>query len=120
MDCLSSTLSSCAFNHSRLESMFSKKQTPHIHAHHPHHAYAYIARHDLTHTHKHPKVYKCTHCGRKGHLAKFYFDKLHILNFANKKNVWVPYKSNPKGPKRKWVPKSPPFIFDVGEGSHKT
>ena len=31
IDSLSSTLSSCAFNHSRLESMFSKKQTQHIH-----------------------------------------------------------------------------------------
>ena len=69
----------------------------------------------------HPKVYKCTHCGRKGHLAKFCFDKLHTLNFANKKNFWVPpYNANPHGPKRKWVPKSPPFIFYVGEGSHKT
>ena len=60
MDNLSSTLSSCAFNHTRLESMFSKKQTPHVHAHHPH-AFAYVARHDHTHTHKHPKVYTCTH-----------------------------------------------------------
>ena len=77
MDCLSSTLSKCAFNHSRLESMFSKKQTPHIHAHH-HHAYSLFARRDHTHKHMHPKVYKCTHCGRKGHLAKFCFDKLHF------------------------------------------
>ena len=67
----------------------------------------------------HPKVYKCTNCGRKGHLAKFCFDKMHHINFANK-NVWVPYKANPQGPKRKWVPKSPPFVFDVGEGSHTT
>ena len=97
MDCLSSTLSSCAFNHSRLESLFSKKQTPHIHAQH-HHAYAYVARHDHTHTHKHIKVYKCTHCGCKGHLAKFCYDKIYALNFA-KKNVWVPYKTNLKDPK---------------------
>ena len=119
MDCLSSTLSSCAFNHSRLESLFSKKQTPHVHAHHPHHAYAYVARHDHTHTHthKHTKVYKCTHCGRKGHLAKFCYDKINVFNF---KNVWVPCKANPQEPKKKWVPKSPPLFFDVGEGSHKT
>ena len=97
IDCLSSTLSSCAFNHSRLESLFSKKQTPHIHAHH--HAYAYVARHDHTHTHKHLKVYKCTHCGRKGHLAKFFFDKMHHINFA-KKNVWVPLDANPLDPKK--------------------
>ena len=119
INCLSSTLSSCAFNHKRLESLFSKKQTPHVHAHH-HHAYAYVARHDHTHTHKHPKVYKCTHCGRKVHLAKFCFDKLHVLNVAKNKSVWVPLNANPRGPKRKWVPKSPPFIFDVGAGSHKT
>ena len=66
---LSSTLSKCAFNHSRLESLFSKKQAPHVHAHHSQHAYAHFARHDHTHTHMHPRVYKCTHCGRKGHLA---------------------------------------------------
>ena len=71
IDCLSSTLSTCAFNHTRLESMFLKKQTPHVHAHHPHHAYAYVVRHDHTHTHKHPKVYKCTHCGRKVVLIRF-------------------------------------------------
>ena len=49
INCLSSTLGSCAFNHKRLESLFSKKQAPHVHAHH-HHAYAYVARHDHTHT----------------------------------------------------------------------
>ena len=107
------------FNHSRLESLFSKKQTSHIYAQHPHHAYAHFARHDHTHTHMHPRLYKCTHCGRKGHLAKFCFDKIHHINFANK-NIWVPYKTNPHGPKRKWVTKSPPFVFDVGAGSHKT
>ena len=119
MDGLSSTLNSCAFNHSRLESMFSKKQTPHIHAHH-NHAFAYVAQHDHTPTHKHTKVYKCTHCGRKGHLAKYCYDRLDHFNFAKHKNFWVPYKTNPKGPKKIWVPKPPPCVFDVGEGSHKT
>jgi len=119
ISCLSSTLNSCAFNHTRLESLFSKKQTPHIHAQH-HHTFAYVARHDHTHTHKHPKMYKCTHCDRKGHLAKFCYDKLHHINFANNKNFWVPYSTNPKGPKKKWVPKPPPCVFDVGEGSHTT
>jgi len=117
INCLSSTLSTCAFNHSRLEFLFLKKQTPHIHAHHP---YAYVAHHDNTYTHKHSKVYKCTHCGRKGHLAKFCYDKINDLNFANNKNVWVPNKTDPQGPKRNWVPKSPPCVFDVGEGSYKT
>ena len=118
ISCLSSTLSSCAFNHKKLESLFSKKQTPHIHAHH-HHAYAHFARHDHPHTHVHSRVYTCTHCDRKGHLAKFCYDKLHHFNFANK-NCWVPYKANPKGPKKIWVPKPPPHVFDVGEGSLKT
>ena len=67
----------------------------------------------------HSRVYKCTHCNRKDHLVKFYFDKINHVNFINK-NVWVPYDANPRGPKRKWVPKSPPFVFDVGAGSHKT
>ena len=100
--------------------MFSKKQTPHIHAHH-NHAFAYVARHDHNHTHKHPKVYKCTHCGRKGNLAKYCYDKLDHFNFAKNKNFWVPYnKTNPKGPKKIWVPRPPHFAFDVGEGSLKT
>ena len=108
--------------------MFSKKQTPHIHAQH-HHAFAYVAHHDHTPTHKHTKVYTCTHCGRKGHLRKFCYDRLYHFNFAKNKNVKepknfannnVPYKSNPKGPKKVWVPKPPPHVFDVGEGSLKT
>ena len=71
IDFLSSTFSNCAFNHSRLESLFQKKQVPRVHAHHPQHAYAHFARHDHTHTHMHPRVYKCTHCDRKDHLVKF-------------------------------------------------
>ena len=70
-------------------------------------------------SHKHPKVYKCTHCGRKGHLAKFCYDRIHHVNFA-KKNCWVPLNASPRGPKKKWVPKPPPFAFNVGEGPHKT
>ena len=34
----------------------------------------------ITHSHVHTRVYKCTHCGRKGHLAKFYFDKINHIN----------------------------------------
>ena len=59
-----------------------------------------------------------TLCG-KGHLAKFYFDRLNSLNFANK-YVWVSNATNPHGPKKIWVPKFPPLIFYVGVGSHKT
>ena len=84
IDCLSSTLNNCAFNHKRLETLFSKKQVSHVHAHHPQHAYAHFARHDHTHTHMHPRVYKCTHCGRKGYLAKFCYDRVNSLNFPNK------------------------------------
>ena len=56
---------------------------------------------------------------RKGHLAKFYYDRVNSINFVNK-NVWVPNKTNPRGSKRKWVPKSPHLVFDVGVGSHMT
>ena len=92
--------SNCAFDRNRLETLFEKKQASHVHAHHPCHTYAHFAHHDHTHTHVHSRVYKCTHCGRKGHLVKFYFDKINHINFANK-NVWVPYNTNSRGPKRK-------------------
>jgi len=65
----------------------------------------------------HAKVYTCTHCGRKSYLAKFCFDRINISNFTNK-NVWVLIVSNPHGPIKIWVPKSPPLVFDVGVGSH--
>ena len=52
-------------------------------------------------------------------LAKFCFDRINHLNFANK-SIWVPYDANPRGPQQKiWVPKSPPLVFDIGVGSHK-
>ena len=40
VNCLGSTLSKCAMNHTRLESMFRKKHTPYIHAHKPRHTHA--------------------------------------------------------------------------------
>ena len=95
--------------------MFQKKQAPHVHAHKPRHIYAPHAH--IHTTHMHARVYKYTHCGRKGHLAKFCFDKTNHVNFANN-NVWAPFVSNPHGPKKKWVPKFSPFVFDVGVGSH--
>ena len=112
-------MSNCAFNHNRLKILFQKKQAPHVHAHNPRHTYAHFALHDHTHSHMHARVYKYTHCGRKGHLAKFYFDKINHINFTNK-NVWVPYNANPRGPKRKWVPKSPPLVLVIRVGSHMT
>ena len=78
--------------------MFRKKQISHIHAQTPRHTYAH---HAYTHTiHVHARVYKCTHCGYKGHLVKFYFDKINHINFTNK-NVLVPYDANPREPKKK-------------------
>ena len=68
---LRSTLSYCIFNHSKLETLFQKKQAPHVHAHNPRYTYAHFAHHDHTHSHMYARVYKCTHCGRKGHLASF-------------------------------------------------
>ena len=72
----------------------------------------------LTPTHMYARVYKDTHCSLKCHLAKFCFDRINHLKFSNK-NVWVPIITNPNGPKKIWVPKSLPLVFDVGVGSHK-
>jgi len=80
VDCLGSTMSQCAMNHTRLESLFRKKQVPSFHAHPPRHTHAPHGHH---HTYAH--VYTCTHCGRRGHLAKFCFDRLHTnVNLAKK------------------------------------
>ena len=78
IDCLNSTLSQCAMNHTRLESIFRKKHAPHLHAH--------PSRH--THDTMYARVYICTHCGRTGHLAKLCYDRLNVSNFASK-NIWV-------------------------------
>ena len=63
-------------------------------------------------------AYTCTHCGCKGHLTKFCYDKIYDSNFANK-FVWVRKGANPHGPKRVWVLKVTP-IFDIGVGSRLT
>ena len=57
------------------------------------------------------------YCGRKGHLAKFYYDKVQNVNFANK-FVWVRKGANPHGPKIVWIPEATPILFDVGVGCH--
>ena len=86
-----------------------------MHAHTPWHTYTHHA-----HPHLHDdRVYKCTHCGRKGHLVRFYFDGLNSLNFANK-NVWFSIATNLHGPKKKWVQKFSSLVFDIGVGSHMT
>ena len=76
--------------------MFLKKQVPPMHAHHIRHTHA---PHVHTHNTMYAHVYTCTHCGRKGHLAKFCYDRIHDSNFINK-FVWVRKGANPHGPKR--------------------
>jgi len=114
VDCLGSTLSQCTMNHTRLESMFRKKHAPHMHAHKPRHTHTHHAH---THDSMYALVYTCTHCGHKGHLAKFYYDRIHISNFANK-FIQVRKGANPHGPNKVWIPKFTPIVLDVGVGSH--
>ena len=59
------------------------------------------------------------HCGRIGHLAKFCYDRIHDSNFANK-FVWVSKGANPHEPKKVWVSKATPTLFDIDVGSHTT
>ena len=80
----------------------------HTHAHHVH-----------THDSMYAKVYTCTHYDRKGHLAKFCYDKINDSNFVNK-YVWVRKGANLYRPKKVWVPKFNLISFVVGVGSHKT
>ena len=55
VDCLGSTLSHCAKNHTCLESLVRKKQVPSLHAHHTWHTHA-------PHGHKHhTMLLMCTH-----------------------------------------------------------
>ena len=64
------------------------------------------------HTHyafKNGRVYRCTYYGKNGHLAKFCYDQVNRSNNL----VWV-HGTNSLGPKKMWVPKSSPKLFDVG------
>ena len=90
--------------HARLESMFRKKHIPPMHAHHTWHTHA-----SLIHTHNtmYAHVYTCTHCGRKGHLAKFCFDRINDSNFANR-FVSVRKGANPMDPKEYGYQNPPP------------
>ena len=109
MDALNSTLNKCVFDNARIESMFKKKtthsshtsHTPHIqnghHGDHSHHAYMYA------------NVYRCSFCGRKGHVSRFCYDRLNVTN----NQVWVKRTNNP-GPTKIWVPKSPHSHVDIG------
>ena len=82
----------------RLEFIFRKKHAPHLHAH------------PLWHTHDsiYARVYTCTHCGRKSHLAKFCYARLNDFNFISK-NVWVRRGINPHDPRKFVYQKS--FLF---------
>ena len=93
-------------NHTSLESMFRKKQVSPMHAHKPRHTHAPHVNTIYAH------VYTCTHCGRKGHLVKFCYDRVHDVNLTNK-FVWVRKGANPLGPNKIWVPKFTPMVFDV-------
>ena len=87
-----------------------------MHAHHTRHTHAsHVHTHDTMYSH----VYTCTHCERKGHLAKFCYDRINDSKFANK-FVWIRKGANPYEPNRVWVPKFTPIAFDVGVGSHLT
>ena len=121
IDSLGKVLKKCEFDKNRLEALFPKKQVPkkqshaihahihksqplhhvkhpkHVHTPHSHHAYMY------------GKIFSCTYCGRKGHLARFCYDRIN----ASHHNVWV-RNTNFQGPKKIWVPKSTNLLNDVG------
>ena len=86
-----------------------------MHAHPTRHTHAFHGHNHNMYAH----VYTCTHCGRKGHLARFCYDRIYHENLATNL-VWVRKDTNPYGPKRKWVAKTTPKIFDVGVGSRIT
>ena len=112
VDVLDSTLKKCAFDLTKIASRFPKEVTQGKHTRHAH-----ARKH--AHTHKHAfmygsgRIYICTHCGRKGHLEKFCFAKNNVHN----KFVWVRPGTNPKGPKKIWVPKDPPTLDETGGSS---
>jgi len=112
MNDLSSTLSKCAFDNAKLESMFRKKPTLSSHTSHISHASHAHHVHHNNHTHHafmYANVYNCTFCGRKGHISKFCYDRLNMSNTS----IWVK-KTNTTRPKRMWVPKSSQCHVDVG------
>ena len=52
-------------------------------------------------------------------LLSFVMIRIHDSNLATK-FVWVRKGANPHGPKRVWVPKTTPMLFDVGVDSRMT
>ena len=101
IDVLDTTLKKCAFDMNKLSSMFPKGKTKRKHTcHSSHKLHEKHAQHAHTHQHKHAfmygKVHTCEHCDCKGHLVKFCYVKLNMLN----KNVWVRENTNSIGPKK--------------------
>ena len=88
------------FDKARLEAMFPKRHTQrkrvhvshatHAHTHQAQHAHTHHAKHvthnkhaHVSYTHhafKYSRAYTCTNYGRKGHLAKFCFDRINASN----------------------------------------
>jgi len=123
---LSNVLKKCEFDKTRLEAMFSKRQTqrkPHVshashadtqsHSHHATrtiHAHVSHAHHALTHhAFLYGKVYTCTYYDRKGHLVKFCYDRINASN----NHIWV-QKTNILGSKKVWVSKSINLLLNIG------
>ena len=91
---LGEVLKKCEFGKSRLEDMFPKKHilkkqthTTHTHTHKSQYLHSYHAKHvhklniHTPYTHHafmYDKIYACTYCDRKSHLAKFYFENKYL------------------------------------------
>jgi len=119
IDSLGIVLKNCEFNKKKIEAMFPKKQAHkknafHAHAHttQPIHRGKPPKHAHTSHTHHafmYGRVFSCSHCGRKGHLANFCYDRLN----ASRHNVWV-RNTNFQGSKKIWVPKSTNLLNDDG------
>jgi len=86
--------------------MFHTHHHAHTQAQHANHA---NHSHNTHHAFMFDNVYSCTNCGRKGHLAKFCYDRLNVSN----NHVWV-RNTNILGPKKIWVAKSITTLNDIG------
>ena len=93
-------------NHTRLETLVRKKQGPFLHVHPPRHTHASHGHHHYMYAH----VYTCTHCGRKGHLARFYYDRIYHENLATN-FVWVRKETNPVDPLENGYQKLPLWLL---------
>ena len=45
--------------------------------------------------------------------CKICYDRLNVSNCASQ-NVWVKKGANSRGPKKIWIPRSTPIVFDIG------